>query len=73
MWWDICWVWGPPEDHLQTLLRTVGHERFVLGTGQPLRIPENAAAKLDLLDLTAEDRAAIESGNIQALRAGPGA
>ena len=70
IWWDICWVWGPPEDHLQTLLRTVGRDRFVLGTGQPLRIPENAAAKLDLLDLTEEDRSAIESGNIHALRAG---
>ena len=70
IWWDICWIWGPPEDHLQTLLRTVGRDRFVLGTGQPLRIPENAAAKLDLLDLTAQDRSAIEAGNIYALRAG---
>ena len=42
-----------PEDHLQTLLGTVGAARFVLGTGQPLRIPENAGAKLDLLDLSA--------------------
>ena len=24
LWWDICWIWGPPEDHLQILLRTVG-------------------------------------------------
>jgi len=70
IWWDICWIWGPPEDHLQTLLRTVGHERFVLGTGQPLRIPENAAAKLDLLDLAKEERTAIESGNVQVLAAG---
>jgi hypothetical protein len=69
IWWDICWIWGPPEDHLQTLLGTVGCERFVLGTGQPLRIPENAAAKLDLLDLAAAERAAIESGNAQALAA----
>ena len=67
IWWDICWIWGPPEDHLQRLLGTVGCHRFVFGTGQPLRIPENAAAKLDLLDLTAEDRAAIESGNARAL------
>ena len=51
IWWDICWIWGPPEDHLETLLATVGAERFVFGTGQPLRIPENAVAKLDLLDL----------------------
>lgn len=70
VWWDICWIWGPPEDHLQTLLRTVGHDRFVLGTGQPLRIPENAGAKLDLLDLTSEDRAAIEWGNAEVLRTG---
>src|SRR5882762_5967888 len=52
IWWDICWIWGPPEDHLETLLATVGVERFVFGTGQPLRIPENSVAKLDLLDLT---------------------
>jgi hypothetical protein len=68
IWWDICWIWGPPEDHLQTLLGTVGPARFVLGTGQPLRLPENAGTKLDLLDLSAADRAAIESGNARALR-----
>ena len=67
LWWDICWVWGPPEDHLETLLRTVGADRFVFGTGQPLRLPENAVAKLDLLDLDAATRAAIERGNVQRL------
>ena len=30
IWWDISWVWGPPEDHLETLLRTVGPQRFRL-------------------------------------------
>ncbi len=69
-WWDISWIWGPPEDHLETLLRTVGAARFVFGTGQPLRIPENAVAKLDLLDLPAADRAAIESGNAAEARGG---
>ena len=39
IWWDICWIWGPPEDHLQALLGTIGAARFVVGTGQPLRIP----------------------------------
>ena len=63
IWWDISWIWGPPEDHLETLLRTIGPRRFVFGTGQPLRIPENAVAKLDLLDLEAADRQAIESAN----------
>jgi uncharacterized protein len=68
IWWDISWVWGPPEDHLAMLLDTVGVERFVFGTGQPLRIPENSVAKLDLLDLSGQSREAIESKNIQALR-----
>jgi hypothetical protein len=63
MWWDISWIWGPPEDHLETLLHTIGASRFLFGTGQPLRIPENAVAKLDLLDLDAGDRETIESGN----------
>jgi predicted TIM-barrel fold metal-dependent hydrolase len=65
-WWDICWIWGPPEDHLEILLQTIGPDRFVFGTGQPLRIPENAVAKLDLLELAPEDRAAIEAGNAAA-------
>ena len=62
-WWDVSWIWGPPEDHLETLLRTIGPARFLFGTGQPLRLPENAVAKLDLLDLEPADRRAIEAGN----------
>jgi len=64
IWWDICWIWGPPEDHLAQLLETIGLDRFVFGTGMPLRIPESSLAKLDLLDLTAGARARIESGNV---------
>jgi uncharacterized protein len=64
IWWDVSWVWGPPEDQLATLLATVGVQRFVFGTGQPLRIPEASVAKLDLLELGVEQRAAIESGNL---------
>jgi hypothetical protein len=67
LWWDICWIWGPPEDHLETLLQTVGAERFVFGTGQPLRLPETSAAKLDLLDLKPAQRSAIEHENASAL------
>jgi hypothetical protein len=42
----------------------VGVQRFTFGTGQPLRLPENAVAKLDLLNLAAEQRNAIESNNL---------
>ena len=67
IWWDICWIWGPPEDHLATLVRTIGAERFVFGTGMPLRIPENGPAKLDLSNLSEEERRAIESGNVASI------
>jgi predicted TIM-barrel fold metal-dependent hydrolase len=46
---DFSCVWGPPEDHLATLLRTVGGERFVFGTGWPLRLAQAPAANLALL------------------------
>ena len=67
--WDICWIWGPPEDHLALLFRTLGLERFTFGTGMPLRLPENSMAKLDLLDIAPADRALIEWGNLKKFRA----
>ena len=63
--WDICWIWGPPEDHLELLLRTVGLARFTFGTGMLMRLPENSAAKLDLLNPSPADRDAIEHGNLE--------
>ena len=65
--WDICWIWGPPEDHLEHLLRTVGVDRFCFGSGLPLRIPETSVAKLDLLEWSAAERAKVESGNLASL------
>jgi hypothetical protein len=47
--WDFSWVWGPPEDHLAKLFRTVGSDRFVFGTQWPLRLTQNPRANLDLL------------------------
>jgi predicted TIM-barrel fold metal-dependent hydrolase len=67
IWWDISWIWGPPEDHLAMLLQTVGVARFVFGTGQPLRLPETSVAKLDLLDLARTAREQIESDNLREL------
>jgi uncharacterized protein len=63
VWWDISWVWGPPEDHLGLLLATIGPARFLFGSGQPLRLPETPLARLDLLSLNAEDRERILTGN----------
>jgi hypothetical protein len=47
--WDISWIWGPPEDHLAKLFRTIGAKRFVYGTQWPMRLTQNPRANLDLL------------------------
>jgi hypothetical protein len=47
--WDISWIWGPPEDQLAKLFRTIGSRRFVFGTQWPLRLTQNPRANLDLL------------------------
>ena len=47
--WDFSWVWGPPEDQLAKLFRTVGSRRFVFGTQWPLRLAQNPRANLALL------------------------
>ena len=62
--WDISWIWGPPEDHLALLLRTVGSSRFCFGTGMPLRLAGNAVAKLDLLDPDPALRQRIQADNL---------
>jgi hypothetical protein len=49
VWWDISWIWGPPEDELAHLFRTIGAERFVYGSGWPLRLTQTPRASLDLL------------------------
>lgn len=63
LWWDITWIWGPPEDHLALLLETIGPARFLFGSGQPLRLAETPIARLDLTPMSAEARRAIEHGN----------
>ena len=47
--WDFSWVWGPPEDHLAHLFRTIGSRRFAFGSHWPLRLAQNPRANLDLL------------------------
>lgn len=61
VWFDFSSVWGPPEDHFATLVRTLGADRFAYGTGWPLRLTQNARANLDLLpaDLRAPTLAAV--------------
>lgn len=55
--WDISWIWGPPDDHLARLFRTIGPKRFVFGTQWPMRLVQAPRANLDLLP---DDLAAVE-------------
>ncbi len=48
LFWDFAWVWGPPEDHLEHLLRTVGADRFVFGGYWPLRLIQAPLATFSL-------------------------
>jgi hypothetical protein len=47
--YDISWIWGPPEDELAVLIRTMGAQRFVYGTAWPLRLAQTPRANLALL------------------------
>lgn len=49
LYWDISWIWGPPEDHLAKLFRTIGPDRFVFGTQWPLRLVQTPRANVELL------------------------
>jgi len=48
--WDIAGLWGPPDDQLAALRRSVGRDRFVFGTQFPFRLPEAALARLALAE-----------------------
>lgn len=47
--YDIAWIWGPPEDELALLLRTMGASRFVYGSAWPLRLAQTPRANMVLL------------------------
>jgi predicted TIM-barrel fold metal-dependent hydrolase len=49
VWWDISWLWGPPQDDLAHLLRSCGADRFVYGSAWPLRLTQTPRANLALL------------------------
>src|SRR3712207_3791852 len=63
VYWDISWIWGPPEDHLAKLLRSIGASRFVYGTQWPMRLAQTPRSNLDLLpdDVTAPALTDVES------------
>jgi hypothetical protein len=49
VWYDVAWLWGPPEDELALMVETIGPARLVEGSGWPLRLAEQLRAARDLL------------------------
>ena len=64
VWWDIAWVWGPPEDDLAHVLSTLGPERFLYGTAWPLRLAQAPRANLDLLPEELRTRALANAADV---------
>jgi hypothetical protein len=64
LWWDISWLWGPPEDDLAHLLRTCGPDRFAYGTAWPLRLTQAPRANLALLP---DDLRSVELASADAI------
>jgi predicted TIM-barrel fold metal-dependent hydrolase len=70
LWWDISWIWGPPEDHLAHLLRTIGGDRFVFGSGWPMRLTQTPSANLELLPDDLRDTTLAHADDIVAAARG---
>ena len=69
VWYDFGWVWGPPDDHFELLVRTIGGERFVVGTAWPLRLTQQSRALVDLLNEATRHALTLGEGNDIAMRA----
>lgn len=62
--WDISWIWGPPEDHLAKLFRAVGSDRLLYGTQWPLRLAQAPRSNLDLLPAELCSRALADARTV---------
>ncbi len=47
--YDFGWLWGPPEEHFQHLVRTIGPARLAWSTSWPLRLAQQSRALVALL------------------------
>ena len=59
---DFGWVWGPPEDHFEHLVRTIGPTALVVGSQWPLRLVQQSRALHALLP--APLRAAVRFADV---------
>ncbi len=67
--YDFGWLWGPPEEQFQHLVRTIGPARLAWGTSWPLRLAQQGRALVALLPddvrARAPDDAFSDGGRLQ--------
>lgn len=71
VYWDFAWIWGPPDDQLAHLFRTIGAGRFVHGSHWPLRLTQNPRANLDLLPPDLRDDGITDAASLAPVRKTP--
>lgn len=49
VWYDFGWMWGPPEDQFEHLVRSMGPDRLAWGTFWPFRLTQQCRSLIDLL------------------------
>jgi predicted TIM-barrel fold metal-dependent hydrolase len=49
LWYDISWIWGPPQNDLAHLVATLGGSRLLFGSMWPLRLVQVPIANLELV------------------------
>ena len=64
VWYDFGWVWGPPDNHFELLLKTIGAGRFVVGSSWPLRLTQQSRALVALLSNDTIERSLAEGSDI---------
>jgi len=69
IWWDICWIWGPPEDHLATLLDTIGPSGSLWDRAATAAAGGPASRSSTCSISQRSTGVAIESGNVKTIAA----
>jgi len=61
---DISHIYGPPHDHLDKLIKSFGVGRFLFGTFMTFRIPQTSIKKMEMLEISDEEKEKIFSKNL---------
>ena len=64
---DTCFIFGPPYNHLQKLITSFGTDRFLFGNFMTFRIPGASFKKIEMLEIEEDEKGKIFFKNIKKL------